>query len=174
MNIIAEKILRQKNKKVKRRISAVSLKTAKTALIVYDATDSKQEKDIRTFAHFLKEEGIKVTTTGFYQKQNKEDLKPEDELNYHYFDKTSFNVLGFPKNTLLDKIIANEYHLLFDFNLAHRFQLQVIATLSRANMKVGKSGGYQNHICDLTLAVEKNELNYLINQMKVYLNMIKK
>ena len=174
MNIIAEQLLRQKTKKVKRNVGTVNLKTAKTALIIYDATDNKRENKVRNFAHFLKEEGIKTTTLGYYRKQNKEDVKPEDELSYHYFDKNSFNRLGFPKDELLNKTIAKEFHLCFDLNVDYQFQLRVISSLSRANLKVGKSGGYQNDICDLTLAVENNELNYLMDQMKIYLNMINK
>lgn len=174
MNVIAKKILQQKRKKVKRSVKTVSLKTADTAVIIYDATQEKREREVRTFAHFLKEEGIKVTTIAYYQKQSKEDQKPEDQLSYHYFDKSSFNPFGFSKDALLDKLLIKEFHLLFDFNTDKRFQLEVISSLSKANMKVGKSGVYQKEICDLTLAVENNDLNYLIDQLKVYLNMINK
>ena len=75
-------------------------------------------------------------------------------------------------NQELNNLISKEHHLLIDLNFAPNFALRYFATLSNANFKIGKAGTYQDSICDMTIATEIQSLDYLIEQMKVYLKMI--
>lgn len=174
MKKIAKYTLQQKAKNQKRKVVAMNLDKAKTVLIVYNASSDVVEKKVRAYARFLKEEGIKTDTIGFYKSKGKEDLKPEDELGYLYYDKKGLNWQGLPKENKLLKCIAREYHLLIDLNLENEFSLSAISTLSSANFKVGRTGGYQDKVCDLTIAIENNNLDYLLEQMNIYLRMINK
>lgn len=174
IQFIADKYLAQKLKKLKRKVGAINLATAKSALIVYDATHPITEKKVRDYARFLKEEGLKTETIGFYKLKGKEDKRPEDELGYFYFDKKCNNKLGFPSDSRVLKLIAREYHLMIDLNVDSVFSLKVIATLSNANFKIGKAVGYQNQICDLTISTENRELDYFLSQTTTYLKMINK
>lgn len=172
MNWVARKYLTEKAKRIKRKVVAVNLRTAKTALLVYDASQAENEKKVRNFARFLKEEGIKADTIAFYKLKGKEDKKPEDELSYLYYDKKDINRLGFPKNKKILKVIAKDYDLMIDLNFSKVFSLEVISSLSTANFKVGKIGDYRDKVCDLTIATEKNDIAYFTEQVKVYLQMI--
>lgn len=172
MNLLSTNLLRQKAKKIKRKIIAMNLKSAKSALIVYDATDPIKRKEIINFARFLKEEGLTTDTIAYYKKKNKEDELPQDELGYVFFDKKSCNFLGFPIDNKLKKKMVREYHMMIDLNLHHNFTLEVISSLSKANFKVGKSGSYRDEVCDLTISTESNDLSKLIEQIKNYLQMI--
>ena len=174
IQFIADKYLAQKLKRVKRKVGAINLATAKSALLVYDASNAAVEKKVRDFARFLKEEGVKTDTIGFYKLKGKEDKRPEDELSYIYYDKKCLNRLGFPKDNRILKRIEQEYHLMIDLNFLSIFSLKVIATLSRAHFKVGRSSGYQNEICDLTISTENKELDYFLSQTTTYLKMINK
>jgi len=171
---IAQKLLQVKAKRIKRRRGVVNFSTAKMALLVYNATLPEVETEVRDYARFLKEEGIKADTIGFYQSKNKEDLRPKDELGYYYFDKKSLNLLGFPKDNRLIKLISSEYHLLVDLNFANHFSLELITTLSKANFKVGLAEGYKNEVCDLTIALEGKNLNEYLKQVTNYLKMLNK
>lgn len=171
---IAQKYLASKLKKAKRRVGVMNLSMAKTALIVYPTNSKETEKKVRDYARFLKEEGIKTDTIGFYKLKGKEDKRPADELGYLYFDKKCLNALGFPKDSRILKTIATDYHLLIDLNFDNHFSLQVISSLSAANFKVGKTSDYQKEICDLTISTENNELDYFLSQATTYLKMINK
>ncbi len=94
MNLIARKYLARKANRLKREVGVVNLSTAKSALLVYDASNAETERKARDYARFLKEEGIKVDTIAFYKLKGKEDKRPEDELSYLYYDKKSLNWFG--------------------------------------------------------------------------------
>jgi hypothetical protein len=171
---IADKYLAQKLKRVNRKVGAINLATAKSALLVYDASNAGFEKKVRGFARFLKEEGVKADTIGFYKLKGKEDQRPTDELGYMYYDKNCINILGFPKDGRILKIIGKEYHLMFDLNFDSIFSLKVISSLSKSHFKIGRSKGYQSAICDLTISTENKELDYFLSQTTTYLKMINK
>ena len=174
MQFIAGKFLAQKLKKVNRKIGAINLATAKSALLIYDASDALVKKKVRDYARFLKEEGVKADTIGFYKLKGKEDKSPQDELGYTYYDKRCLNRLGFPKDSRILKIIGKEYHLMIDLNFDSIFSLKVISTLSKSHFKIGRSNGYRNDICDLTISTENKELDYFLSQTTTYLKMINK
>ena len=165
-------VLGNKLKRQKRKVKVFNLNTAKSALLVYEATDNYQEEKARKFARFLKEEGIKVDSLGYYKKKNRKEELPKDELGYVYFDKEYLNWHGFAKDPKIKAFQEKEYHLLIDLNLGGRFCLEVISSLSKANFKVGKAGGYCDEVCDLTIATEEKDIEYLIDQIKNYLNII--
>lgn len=169
---ISRKFLAFKLKNLKRRRGVFNLTTAKTAILVYNATNSEDEKVVRNYARFLKEEGIKTDTIGFYQLKGKEDKKPDDELGYLYFDKRDLNNFGFPKSNKLLKLITKEYNVLIDLNLKNNFCLELISSLSKANFKVGIAADYRNEICDLTIALKQNNLKEFLKQVTNYLKMI--
>tara|TARA_R110000868_G_scaffold21846_2_gene90463 strand:+ start:891 stop:1424 length:534 start_codon:yes stop_codon:yes gene_type:complete len=173
IQFIADKFLAQKLKKVNRKIGAINLATAKSALLIYDASDALVEKKVRDYARFLKEEGVKADTIGFYKLKGKEDKRPQDELSYIYYDKKCLNRLGFPKDNRILKMIGKEYHLMIDLNFNSTFSLKVISTLSKSNFKIGRStNGCQNDVCDLTISTVNKELDYFLSQTTTYLKMI--
>lgn len=174
IQFIADKYLAQKLKRVNRKVGAMNLSSAKSALLVYDASNPSFEKKVRGFARFLKEEGVKPDTIGFYKLKGKEDQRPQDELGYTYFDKKCLNRLGLPKDSRILKMIGKEYHLMFDLNFDSIFSLKVISSLSKSHFKIGRSKGYQNEICDLTISTENKELDFFLSQTTTYLKMINK
>lgn len=167
-------LLKRKAKQMKRRCHAFNIKSAQSVLILYQANQAEVEKEVRSFCRYFKEEGLKVDSIGFYKKKGKNDELPPNELSYYYFDKTKVNWLGIPTDITLKKIIMNEHHLLIDLNFEQRFCLKYLSILSKANFKVGRSMGYQEESCDLTISTEEESMDYLVDQIKIYLNMINK
>ena len=165
-------ILSNKLKRQKRRVKVFNLKTAKSALVIYEATHKYQEEKVRNFARFLKEEGIKVETLGYFKRKSKKDSLPQNELGYVYFDQEQINWYGFAKDQKVKELQKKEFHLLIDLNLENRFSLEVISSLSPAHFKVGKAAKYCKEVCDLTIATEEKDIDYLIEQIKNYLKII--
>jgi hypothetical protein len=174
IQFIADRYLAQKLKKVRRKVGVMNFSVAKSALLVYDASNGSVEKEVRHYARFFKEEGIKTDTLGFYKLKGKKHKRPEDELGYVYYDKRCLNAFGFPKDSRLLKRIAKEYNLMIDLNVESIFSLKVISTLSNSNFKIGRAKGYQNQICDFTISTENNKLDYFLGQVTTYLKMINK
>ena len=165
-------IIKSKAKKLRRQVRVYNLQTAKTALILYDASSETIEKSARQLARFLKEEGIKVDSIAYYRKKNKEDQRPKDELSYHYYDQSGVNWLGFPQEQMFKKIIRNSHHLLIDLNFEEQFSLKFLASLSKAHFKIGRAKGYQKSVCDLTFEMKEEGIDFFIEQLKHYLKMI--
>ena len=166
-------MLNRKLSKRKRKIYVHNLSTAKSALIIYNYLDQQREKEVRDFARFLKEEGIKVSTLAFIPKKIKdEDQMPLEELSYFYFTKEELNWLKFPKSNRLKKIANEAFDLMIDLNLEQMFPLEYIAKLSKASFKVGGDHGYQSDACDLLLGTQEETIVALQEQCKHYLNMI--
>lgn len=173
MGWLGNLILKQKlAAQSKRKLHAFNMKSAKSVLILYEASQAETEQKVRNFSRYFKEEGLKVDSIGFYKKKGKKDQTPANELSYYYFDQTKSNWLGIPTDLSLKKIIMKEHHLLIDLNFEQRFCLKYLALLSRAHFKVGRAEGYQEKSSDLSIVTEDDSLDYLIDQIKVYLNMI--
>jgi len=165
--------LRRKFAKRKRKIQVHNLSTAKSAILLYNYTDERRETEIRDFARFLKEEGVKTSTLAFIQKKIKEEDKiPVEELSYFYFSKEETNWMKVPTSTRLSKLMQTDFDLLIDFNLEGSFPLEWISKLSKASFKVGGDQGYQKEACDLLLGTKEQSIIALQEQCKHYLNMI--
>lgn len=165
-------ILEKKAKKLQRTVRVLNLKEIKTALIIYNATNKLTEEDVRNFARFLKEDGIKVDTIGYFKRKNQKEALPVNELGYHYFDKKICNFLGIPVNQELNKLIEKTHDLLIDLNFESNFALRYYSTLSNSGFKIGKTGNYIDTVGDLTISTDNHLLGYFIEQLKVYLKMI--
>lgn len=166
-------VLKNKLSKLKRKIRVHNLSTANSALLLYVFTDQAREKQMRDFARFLKEEGIKVSSLAFIPKKIKEESEQAvEELSYFYFDKSELSWLGIPQSNRLKKMITEDFDLLIDLNFEEQFPLQYISSLSRAKFKVGPNSAYQMESCDLLLGTEEKNMVSLQEQCKHYLNMI--
>ncbi len=168
---IAEFLLAKKAAKIIRRVKAVGFREAKHIGIIYPYTP-EGENVVRDFAHYIKDERMKVDTLGYvYNKEYFDKVTPE--LTYHYFDKKSLTWLYVPTNQQANAFLEREYDILIDLSIRDYFPIKYITALSVAHFKVGASIAYRNDACDLTIDISKQqELKYLITQIKHYLTII--
>lgn len=174
MKWLARLLLRQKFKKLQRKVLTYNLNTANTAVIIYNASQKKDDELVRKFARFLQEEGLKVSSFGFYKLKNKTDRPPKEELNYFYFTTKQLNWLKQLSLNQQQKTLLNQADLLIDLNLNEIFCLEELVVLSQANFKVGATGSYRDQACDLTIRLETANLERLIKELKKYLAIINK
>lgn len=173
INWIKNLILKHKASKLTRKVRVYNLSTAKSALILYNYRGEKREREVRDFAKFLKEEGVKTSSLAYLPKKFKDPTeRPMEELQYFYFDKGETNWFKIPVSRRLNEIIQEPYHILIDFNLEESFPLKWISYLSGASFKVGGSKAYQRESCDLLLELKAESISSLQEQCKIYLRMI--
>ncbi len=168
---IAEFSLAKKVAKTHRKVKAKGFREAKHIGIVYPYTP-EGEKVVRNFAHYVKDERMKVDTLGYvFNKEHFDKVTPE--LTYHYFDKKSLTWLYVPIDEQANAFREKEYDILIDLSIQDYFPIKYITALSAAHFKVGASITYRNEACDLTIDISKQqELNYFITQLKHYLTII--
>jgi hypothetical protein len=174
MKFLGDFILKRKRAKLIREVYFKKLSDVKSVLIIYDCTNPETEEKVRSFARYFIEERLEVESIGYYSKVGKNISKPIDELGYSYFDKKDLNSYKFPKSLKIKKTISNQYDLMIDLNMKEHFSLEVLSSLSRSRFKVGSNNKYGNEIFDLTIDIKENNLDYLIEQIKIYLGMINK
>lgn len=174
MKLLGRLLLKRDKSKQKRSVYFNRLSDAKTALIIYDATDTEKRKIVKDFIRFFKEERLAVDSIGYFGKTGKNITKPEDELGNIFYDKKELNFYRFPTNTAVKKLIKQQHDIMIDLNLEEEFSLEVISSLSKAKFKVGPNHSYGTEVFDLTLETKDKPLEYLIEQIKVYLEMINK
>ena len=172
MNWIKNLILKQKLKRINRKIKVQNWNTAKTALLIYECDQDGISKSILDFSRFLKEEGVKANIIGFIDSKPKLEEMPKEELNYFYFDKRELDLLGQPNSDKIRNLVIEQYDLLIDLNLRNKYPLKWICSCSTAAFKVGISGDYQNEICDLTIKTDRANAEDGIEQIKKYLKII--
>lgn len=159
-------------KRLKRKVSFRSLANCETALIVYNCSQADMEKAVRSFARELKEEGLKVTTLGYFDIKDKHQSKPKDELNYFYFDRKEKTLLGQIKNNKVKRLMVDSFGVLIDLNLKNDFVLKRFSALSRAKFKVGIKNEYALQVYDLTVDEKAEDIKKVCSQILHYLKMI--
>lgn len=169
---IGKYILQRRKRRLSRKVITRNLDTAKTALIIYNATEPINEEVVKKFARRLKEELIQVQVLGYINNNGKKKSMPENQHGYSYFNQPMLNRFKIPDPTFIKKHITNNYHLLIDLNLDDQFPLQYISSLSKADFKVGLSGEYRDEVCDLTLSLHSKNIEELTDQIMTYLAMI--
>lgn len=171
---IAEWYLKRKLAGREREVFFISLRRAKTALLLYDATQEQNTKEIVNFSRYLKQEGLQTRMIGYYGKVGKKAEKPKSDQDKIYYDKKEVNWLGFPKNEEVREAILEPVDLLVDLNIGENFSLQLISSLSKARFKVGPKLSYAEEVLDLSIDAKEKNLAYLCQQIGKYLEMINK
>lgn len=174
LNWIKNLVLKQKLKRLQRKVKVQNWNTAKSALLIYECDEMGIPKSILDFSRFLKEESIKASVVGFIDSKPKAKEKPKEELNYSYFDRRELDLLGQPNSEKVKQLTQSQFDLLIDLNLKNKYPLKWICSCSDAAFKVGITGDYQNEICDLTIKTDRNNLEDSIEQIKKYLKIINK
>lgn len=163
--------LNKRLKKLKRHVKAHNFKTAKTAGIIFNSPDEKSFEVIKEFLSFLSENELKVIALGYIPSKK----VPENYLmrkGINFYSKSDLNWYFKPKNETVNQFANQEFDILFDLSIKNYFTVNYVGLLSKAQFKVGKQSdnAYQDLLIDIK---ENNTVEYLIDQIKYYLNLIK-
>jgi hypothetical protein len=172
---LGSEVLKLKAKRAaKRRRRASNFSEIKSIGIIYDATDRNAYQSVVQYIRLLKEERKHVATFGFINSKDKSQfLTPK--LSDNYFSRFDINLLQLPKKEEIKSFIDEEFDLLIDLSTTTHLPLHYIFALSCARFKVSGNLAYQQEHGDLTIDISKqNTVEYLIIQLKHYLNLVNK
>jgi hypothetical protein len=122
-------------RKLQRSKSTQTLSKAKTAIILYDALDKDDHREIREFAAWLATWKIRVSFVGYANTAQRVDGRfgAYDTI----LNRRSCNMLQIPKSRHIHSALNTEYDMLFELYVKPCFPLYSISVVSNARFKAG-------------------------------------
>ncbi len=159
----------------KRITKVVNLSEAQSIGIVYNAAVLENFEIIKSFVNELKAKIPKILALGYVdQKELGENhIKPE---GFSFFCQKDTNWYHKPVEQSVIDFINTPFDILIDFDLNNMLPVKFVVAASKSAFKVGHFEKTQYNYYDLTFNLDeaqKNSLSYFIEQLKIYLNMIK-
>lgn len=168
---LSKEILRRKKRGISRDIRVHNFSTAKTAVILFDTSDTQSFKAIKDFKKFLESEQIEVNTFGYVHQKE----VPQELLflkNYAFITSKDLNWYLKPSGEATEAFYAADPDLLIDFTPGVSLEVQFLVQLSTARFKAGRFTEEQNDY-DLMISLNENtEIGFLAEQFKRYIAML--
>ncbi len=148
-----------------------NFESARAVGILSPANTNDSFEQVLELAHFLSAKNIDVSVLVFCQlKEVPQSFLLRRKINV--FNIKEVNWYGKPMVTIAEDFINREFDILIDLSLMELFPVKWIASLSKSKFKVGALN-YLGCPNDLIMNVGRGAtLNYLIEQLKYYLNYI--
>lgn len=147
---VGRRVLKNKFKGFQRETIVHNFKTAKSAVLLFDAEIPNAFHIMKDFQGFLKEEAIQCAVFGYI---NQKEI-PQEMLfwkNFHVITKSNLNWYMMPGGEVVELFKREDPDLLIDFTLHQRLELQFLVQLSPARFKIG------------CYTEEKNDYDLMIN-----------
>jgi len=166
--------LRKKLSKENRNTCFHNYNTAKSIVLLFDASKQEDYKEVYSFFNKLSKTGMRVQMVGFNYSKDLFDFY-QTGVYFSYFSKQDFHWYGGIKNPKLNDFLQEEWDILIDFGINNnRYFINAIAALSKAQFKIATKK-HSTTIYDFIIDIEKNKnLTYFIEQIDFYLKMINK
>ena len=95
-------------------------------------------------------------------------------LHFNYFNKNDLNFIGIPY-TIIPKSFHNRYYdILINFSVSDSFPIKYLAVKSDAAYKVGSYNNKSNSYYDLMIKLKLDSIEYFIQNVVHYLELIDK
>ena len=146
-------------------------------LVIYESDMIERNDPIKTIQQDLRRRNMDVTLWGFVPKKSKEITSPVlPQSRIIGFDE--YNLLGKPREEVLEALQARKYDLLIDLTTHNCLQLRYLVMYAQADCKVGLNLGEGIHDMliappDLDAEKARPEITWLYNLIVQYLSMIK-
>lgn len=148
-----------------------NLVTARTVGVLCYAESAADFELAMQFVSFITGKNLQACLVVYVPSK----VVPESYLlrkNANIFSIKELNWYQKPIIQFVDEFIAMDYDILVDLSRVETLPLRWIATLSRANFKVGRLN-YLGCPSDLTISLKSTDtMEYYISQIKYYLNLI--
>lgn len=164
-------ILKNRLKKQGRQRVVTNLGEARSVGLLFEATDQDVLEAVEKLADALRDKQIKVYCLGFESVKGKDEVLSKGHITY--LNKSHINWMQLPKVKEASDFVERELDLLLDLSMGSCFPVQYLCAMSLAKFKAGCDKGYRKEYCDLTIDIsQKENINYLIIQLKHYLKII--
>jgi hypothetical protein len=167
----------KKEKTGKRRRKGSNFNLAQKVGLIYMDTDDANFKKIKDYVTFLHQNhGIrKVLALGYINADNKNVPSWQThQLEYEYFTNNDLNWYNKPSmSNMLRSFVEEEFDILIDLTFKECIPLGFLASQSRAGMKVGLKGGFNEGLYDLIIDMDSDDLDKYLEQLDFYLSNFK-
>lgn len=168
---IGYSLLKKRSASVYRNKMFSNFSSAKTLAVIFDASNVDESTNVRLLSKFCIENKLKFRALGFIKSfEQTEQFTLYTGLSY--FSEKDFNLSGLPISGELNDFLETPFDILIDLHRKPIYFLDVILALSHAKMKLGIKQNDKGFY-DFMIDIDNNNLDYFVEQIKHYLNIIK-
>jgi len=168
---IGRRVLKKKRKSFQREIHVHNFETAKSAVILFDASETDSFPVIKEFRKFIENKHIKCAAFGYVRQKE----IPQEMLfwkNYLFITKSDLNWYMKPTGDAVDNFFTQDPDILIDFTKEVPLELQFLVVLSNAKFKIGSFTEQENDYDLMINLTDQNDIGYLAEQIKHYVSML--
>jgi hypothetical protein len=163
-------MLDQRLKDFKRERQACSLHNAKEVGIVFSIQNESDFDQIKTFLHDLAEKKINILVMAYVHEKRVPD-KYLFWKGINILSKNDLNWMSIPTSNQAVEFMNKPFDILIDLNTHPVFPISYLVQLSQARFKVGPVLP-SLPIHDFMIEIKNNDIQYFIEQLHIYLEMI--
>jgi hypothetical protein len=172
MEKLGRLVLQKQKKNLQRDKQVYNFKSARSAVILFDALIPDSFREIKEFSKYIREQNIQCKVYGYLHQKE----VPHEMLlwsNFEFLTKNNLNWLGKPRGEIAENYFKSEPDILFVFAFEEMLALDYLTELSRARFKVGCYTEEPNDY-DLMINPAKGQcdIHFFIEQVKHYINML--
>ena len=168
---IGRRVLKKKKKGIERDVCVHNFKTAKSAVILFDAGDQGSFSVIKEFRNFMESNDIECTAFGYV----KEKEIPQEMLfweNYSFITRRDLTWYMKPRGESAEKFYSLDPDILVDFTRDLPLELQFLVQLSTASFKIGCFTEMDNDYDLMINLPDHSDIGYLSEQIKHYVSIL--
>ncbi|MGQ1889821.1 DUF6913 domain-containing protein [Thermophagus sp. OGC60D27] len=160
-------LIRKNTKKDHRIVQLKKIRDWKKVGIFFDASSNQCRKTIKEFIRKIQSEGKQVQAVGYIETKKPEENLISDKTIY-YSSLLDFSFFFLPKKEEIVSFISDKPDVLLVLTTNNSFPASAIVKLSKAGLKVGFSGIFDNDL-DITFELSNPTPDMLIEQIEHYL-----
>ena len=168
---IGRRVLKKRRKGIQREVHVHNFETAKSAVILFDATNPDTFKVIKDFRKFVEKKGIKCSAFGYVQQKE----IPQEMLfwkNYSFITKSDLNWYLKPTGESVEAFYNQDPDIMVDFTMDIPLELQFLVQLSTASFKIGTFTEQENDYDLMINLADQTDIGFLAEQIKHYVSML--
>ena len=159
--------------RLKRISKLVTLSEVNKIGVLFDAKNSQSVIVVKSFLNYLLKKNIDVDILGFIDDVKKDSMYLST-IHINYFKSEDLNMLGIPKSLKTNQFMQNKYDIIINLSLNNSFSTKYLTLMSNSKYRIGVYGDIYKFNYDLMFKLKVQSLDYFIEQLKYYLELIDK
>jgi hypothetical protein len=168
---VSHYFLKKELSKVRKKNKLVTLSNANKIGILFDSKSSKSIQETKFLLKYFLNRNIEVNVLGFINSSKKDNIHIAT-IHTNYFNLNDVNIFGVPNSNKINTFLNKKYDILINLSLTNSFVTKYIALLSTAKYKVGVYENNNLFYYDLMFKLKIQSLNYFIEHLIHYLELI--
>tara|TARA_B100002052_G_scaffold195836_1_gene178580 strand:- start:2187 stop:2735 length:549 start_codon:yes stop_codon:yes gene_type:complete len=156
-----------------RQADLIPLAKVKRIGVLFDAKSEDAIVQIKLLLKYFLKKHIDVEILGFV-RDVKMDTCHLSTLHINYFNLKDVNLIGVPKSKKTNDFLIKPYDILINLSLENSFATKYLSFKSNAKLKIGMFSNQDIMKYDLLFKLKIKSLNYFIEQLTHYLELINK